>query len=302
MNLLRIDHNLLILHLETNTVFNITDNIAGDTIRKIIFSNTKIVILTSTQLYYILFNKRHINFEITDFTNDITKFISISNIKFIGNICLESDNFHIITHDNKIFNCSIWGSKFHHMRQIQYECANEEDINVVAVSSGIFGIIYENKLYNATHDKKNYNVGYFKYGCIQILHGLINIPQQFTSPHQFTESSSLREIVPKMLDSGVITHINDHQTILLDTTREIVYVNTKQGLLRHCIGHSYFHTENLLQYTNTEYDIIWTPDCHQTFGKYTDKLVRYILLCYRKCKYTKYVPRKLLFYMLKFVL
>ena len=219
MNLLQIDHNLFVIHSETNKIFNITDNLVGNIIRKIIFGKTKVVILTSTKVYYIFFNEKHYNFEIIDLTCNITKFISINNIKFIGNTYLDSGDFHMVTYDNKIFCCYMHKKKFCGVGSVQYEFVDFSKFNIVAVSSENFSIICEDPLTDDTCSEKGYYIGEYKNNCIKITYSIDCILKQFTSVHQFTTYNTTREIVPnipKMIGHEVIIRINNGQRILLN--------------------------------------------------------------------------------------
>ena len=53
MNLLTIDNKLIALWTSSVKVYNITDNLPGQTIRKIITNYNRLVILTTTGLYYL---------------------------------------------------------------------------------------------------------------------------------------------------------------------------------------------------------------------------------------------------------
>ena len=305
MNLLQVDHHLLIFHQKTGKVYDITNSPINN-IRNIIFDNNRVIILTSTKLYYLYFNLILNIFEVFDMTSDIILKVSINDIKFIsGEDTLHHNKevlrcgFHIITQNNEIFHAVMYDHIFGWLSREHYAYTGNEGVNILMAASRNFGIIYKSE------DK--YRAGYMGDNGITASFTINELPKQFiTLPilyklSRVTNNQQITCDVKETIDHTIITIIDKHERILLNKSQEVIYVNAKQYVSTH-IGYSYYHTENLLQYTNRRLNVTWTPGDHHLFGKYVDKYVTTVLLCYKKCNYIKYLPRQVLFYIFQFIL
>ena len=68
------------------------------------------------------------------------------------------------------------------------------------------------------------------------------------------------------------------------------------------IGKSYYHAEDLTQYSNTSYNIVWTPGNHKYYDGYTRKLIHFVIMCHKHSVIQKMVPRVILYCIIQFIL
>ena len=311
MNLLQVDHHLLIFHRETSKIYNITNSSICD-IRNIIFDNNRVIILTLAKLYYLYFDMEHNDFEIMDMTSDIALEIDMDNIKFISGentkYCYKDTldcGFYIITQNNEIYHVAMCNHNYGWISRKHYAYSGNTGVNILMAASSDFGIIYK-------YEDKYCVAAMSDYG-ITTVYTIDKLPKQFITRVPYCVTATIDTFSPvtdnqqvtcddkETVDHKVITNINSYQRILLNKSKEVVCENTIHNVPTH-IGYSYYHTENLLQYVNRRLNVTWTPGDHHLFGKYVDKYVATVLLCYKKCNYTKYLPKVVLLYIFQFIL
>ena len=318
MKLLKIDHKLLVLHLATATTYNITDNLTiNNTIKQIIGDYDRFAILTPTHVYYL----HHDNdFKLVDITEEIKWKILIGNIKFIvgaDNRRIDRCDIGIITNSNECFLCKIKGNTF---KSIKYIFKPEH--NIVAVSSDLFGYVY--KLDNNTkknlqmvstninNDDNKYVVGeYDYYGEIYEYCIIDGLPTTFMSPQEFILNGYLVYydwdigLYKKRFNSlHVDNYFSDNYKIVLNDQTKVVEYHAicKTSTIIHHIGYSYYHVDNLEQYNNVSIRIDWTPGNHHLFDRYSNKFVINVLLCDKYGKLRKWIPKGILYVVIKFAL
>ena len=328
MKLLKIDNKLVALNVQPFEVFNITDNLVGHTVKKITFSQHKYAILTLTNIYYLHYK---CGFELVDITSNIEPHIKISDIKFVTDTNFSAtDPYYIgiITITNGIVMYNI------ERKQLRLLNANYQEKNhdIVAVSASYFCYIYKDgNKYIAT-----------EYTCTRVfqeLYKLDNLPTIFMSPSRMLCGSDLvyynysnrslevlrnnisqmyninyyctkDNIVRKDMDhcgakiNGNIIDYDYKCMITFDTDTVTIkyFQDRKSNEVTHNIAKSYYHAENLFQYSNDTWNIRWTIDSHHLFGKYTDKLVRLLLKYHKYSKLRKYIPKGILFMVIQFIL
>ena len=79
------------------------------------------------------------------------------------------------------------------------------------------------------------------------------------------------------------------------------YLNEKPNDICH-IAKSYYHAENLCQYSNDVVNVKWSIDDHHLFGKYVDNFVILLLKYHKYGKFRKYIPKGILFMIIRFIL
>ena len=337
MKLLKIDHKLIALHSKTSKTFNITDHLNGQTIRQIIYNETRVCILTTTKLYYLY---KDPDYKLVDITQNIEKTGTVSHIKFITNLNVPQVHpcrFNIITNTDKRYICKI---KRHIFKSTKY-IYQLDTKDIITVPSNRFGYIYK--------DDNKYVVKHSNYfGDIEKLYTIDELPTSFISPnkiictdklmvckymthslrtvctdvsHAFnskyycTKNGDIYYTTPNLdiKDTGHnIRRVSNHTIIDYDDKYMIIlnkqtnklehHINKKGTLIQNHIDNSYYYTENLLQYINNNWLVKWTSTNHHTFDKYTDKFVKVILKCCRYSVYRKYIPKGVLFMIIQFAI
>ena len=166
-NLLKIDNQILAISSDPYNVFNISKHLDGHIIRKIIFNDSRFIILTATNvdsqvrptylksfsnfssnLYYMY--ARTTEPKLVDISDDISSVLNISDIKFITNSKGESSDFNIITNTNKVFMCEIVNGTSIDITQESFK-----DVNYIAISNKGIGCVCEqdNKKYIGSNDR-----------------------------------------------------------------------------------------------------------------------------------------------------
>ena len=334
MNLLKIDNKLIALHLKSTTIYNITDNLTGHTIRKIICSADRFVILTATKLYYLYYNKH--KFTLVDVTDAVTSTVDISDIKFITNTSTRLYyHFGIITYSNKGFICKI---KEFIIKSINHVFSLDNK-NVVAVSNREFGYICDS-------GNGEYVVEYYNFLKRIETVGIVNkIPTYFISPdhilcgkqymthntktfvvrcgnisHMYNEdyyvsnnliycTIDLEEYWQKrnhgsnIIDGhAIVDYCCNHTIVLNNKTRIVNYSKNSENAEIHPIGKSYYCAENLPQYHNDVYNVKWTIGDHHLFGKYVDEYVKVVLWCHKYGSIRQWIPKGVLCLIIQFAL
>ena len=112
------------------------------------------------------------------------------------------------------------------------------------------------------------------------------------------------------------THINGNCTMInyMSTSKIISTTNNNVNIIEHIettndgkhisqqVGRSYFHIENLHQYTNNTWNIRWSTKDHHLYDTYTDKLVRLIITCHKYGKLKQWIPKPILLVILSFII
>ena len=334
MKLLKVDNKLIALHLRSSETYTITDHIAEHTIKKITFTNLRFAILTSSKLYCLYYSQD--KFKLCDLTNDINMTVNVDDIKFVTGMRAEYGSYvmGIITTSNKVYMCTILDGKYNRIKLIA-----SLDKNVVAVSNNNLGYMYENgngeyvegylndaihedNIYTSTSLPTNFlHPGLLIYGnqCMIystsiskfiLTHNNVNIC--YNRYYYCSEDNLVRRFNDKQqLNYGyhvtdyhtMIDYDDKHKIILVNKTGMINYIVTSNGnTATHQIAQSYYHVENLSQYSNNTWNIGWTINNHQSFGKYASKFVKNILTCHKYGKLQKWIPKGVLYLILQFVL
>ena len=335
MKLLKVDNKLIALHLASATTYTITDHIDEHNIKKITFTRSRFVILTSSQLYYLY--RSQDGFKLYDLTDNIKRAVNVSDVKFVTSVHSEywPSEIGIITTSGKVYVCTFSVNLY---RKI--ECVGSlGNKNVVAISDNNLGYIYDN-------GRGGYVKGYLNNASqLEDICMPTSLPTNFIHPvrvvcdkkyivdtggvHKFKvikDNVSVcynadyycgkDNLVHCFNDIGKINydyHVTDYHTMVdYDDKHKIILVN-KTGMIEyitalngnrtlHPIVQSYYHVENLSQYSNNTWNIRWTINNHQLFGEYASKFVKNILICHKYGKLQRWIPKGVLYLILQFVL
>ena len=336
MKLLKIDHKLTALHLNTSKTFNITDNLNGQVIRQIIYNGIRFCILTTTQLHYLY---KDPDYKLVDVTQNVGHTTPVHNIKFITNTdssVLYPGHFNIITNSNEGYICKIKNHTFKSTEYIRQLTTKD----ITTVPSEWFGYIYKegnkyvveecsqkystiNRLYTIDELPTNfmlpnrivYNGRLMEYkyrlGCLQVMY--TNVSHMYNYKYYCTNNGRICYVTPggvvkdtkydiHKVSHHIVIDYNDYYLIILNKQINKLEYHTNNTTIQRRIDNSHYHTENLLQYINYNWNIRWTINNHHTFDKYTDKFVKVILKCCRYSVYRKYIPRGVLFMIIQFAI
>ena len=333
MNLLKIDNKLIAVCTKSLTSYNITDNLDGHIIRKIIVNSYRMVILTVTNLYYLYVTDE---FVLVDVTECVFPYIS-GNIQFIVNYDAIFNNIVIITDDDVVYVCETYIHKVTPMKLI----SKLEGKQIVAVSNKQFSYIYK---CNDGYIMDRYNSwGQIVQHCV-----LDGIPSNFLTPFQYLHNNAIfkyrsyNEPIDVIRD---VSHMYNEDycvknNIVYNTDDLIKYTN---GDLEHCynvcatgynklidikhdykivldgnhnvlllhtymiifeiefIAKSYYCADSIGQYSNDTVGVVWSANNHCMFDEYTRKIVYWVMLCYKYGGVRMFIPKGVLFMILGYV-
>ena len=274
MKLFKNDNKLLILHSPTAHIYNITDSLPNHTIKKVILNSHRVVILTTTNLYY-LFHPQD-NFQLVDLTDGINRITKVDSINYITNV-FDNDNSIGILTNNAPYRCKVNEDGTHYRTDVAFYYINS---NIIAVSSEYFGYVYIN-------DKQEYVMKQYTRRALE-------------KPHDHCTVCEFKEIYCHHKFPSLCIKMQ-YDTLSLDDNYKVTLNKKINGTQNVTISHdteiiqSHYYIKRLWQYSNTTLDIPWTTTSHKLFDKYTKKYIKIILLCY-KCSGTKIMIPIVLFY------
>ena len=331
--ILKIDHKLIAVQLRSFHMFNITDNLVGHTIRKITFDHKRIVILTTTNLYYLCVEEE--KFKLVDITPSVTPKVNICDIKFVTGSHNQCNNIGIFTNLGEVF---IYNFGYVNKKTIEY-LLQLENKDVIAVSNEDMGYIYR--------DDNKYVVEYIGYSKeVNTVCTLDEMPSLFISPKRFMYGTSIlnyREgIATKpIIEQENVSHIyNEHyygkdgsiycmwdissesvdvfsniidnytmincisssKIVSIDNNKTKIVKHVDTNMMQQQIAISYYYVENLHQYSNDTWNAGWIVTNYHLYDKYSDKLVRLILLCYKYSNLRQWIPKGVMLLILQFAL
>lgn len=336
ISLLKVDNKLIIVNSLQLIITSITDNLPGQVIRKIIFNDTRFVILTTTKLYYV-YNNNGYNF--VDITNNIKQVIDIDNITFITNSYYNYgyQSFSIFTNLGDV----LYYEVNNHVMRITRPLFTTGNENVVAISNEGVGYIH-------IHNNK-YHVKRFSWlSDVYQICTLNKLPKMFPTSTTVLCNNKLVEHNPgvsRTIDDDICHMYNNqcyakngdiyevvsgghtklhHWTkcktvnhkvinvkgtfvIVIDTSKSLPNIIEHYGNLPGIpvitrIGESYYCTKNFAQYSNDTWNIVWSPTNHKLYDKYSTKIVKLVLVCYKYSKFRKFMSKGVLHMVLQFVL
>ena len=317
MVLLQIDYKLMAMQYDPFYMFNITDQLVGHTIQKIIFNDMRYIILTTTNLYYLSVKD---DFQLVDIT-EVTG-IPISDIKFISN--LDDDDygysFAVFTNDIDLYHCTFVDCQ--HRRTTYISHIKDK---IVTVSSRDSGYIYKTNNGNYTVKYINsakeghqmytltdlpivfMNTGYIlgesnMVGCLNVTHvynetycvknGLIaHVKKSKGLPKYGKPVTNRHKIINTNGNFRIVTTLYNNPKI-------IKLINTGRNITMQPIGKSYYHVENLHQYDNTK----WSTVNHYLYNKPVNRIVNSVLLCHKYGGIKQWIPKGVLLMILSFAL
>lgn len=136
INLLHNDGQLLATKIIPFTIYNITNQLDGHIIKKIIYNNDRLIILTKTKLYNLYFVET--DFQLDDITDDVNQSVNIDDIINV-NMDDYGDHFCIVTQTNLVFLVTF---EMHNLKSIN-SMLNGPIGNIVATSNKIMGLLFE---------------------------------------------------------------------------------------------------------------------------------------------------------------
>ena len=335
ISLLHNDGKLLATKIDPFTVYNITDHLDGNIIKKIIYNNDRLIILTTTKLYNLYFAET--NFQLDDITDTVNLSININLIKFVTNVNDCGDDFCIISCSDLIYRCTF---ETHNLKSVT-SILNFIIGDIIATSDNMIGVIY--KQFNSyvvgqcDNTKRHMNMSY----------SMNRLPLQFINPniiltsnnsiisgdngfkrttfdvtHIFNEYYYAKDNIiwhmnGHVIDSKYNKHITDQyevldvfysqyiyniQHIILKTVNKQRIVECYTNTSNHQIATSHYHTKSLGQFNNNTYDILWSKLNHHLFDKYTDKFVKFVITCHKYGKLKQWIPKPILLVILSFIL
>lgn len=144
--LLQIDNKLIAIQMKPFLMFNITGHVVNHVIRKITFNCKRIIILTTTSLYYLYVVDQ--KFKLIDITESVTSSVPINDITFVSNSYETLEGIGIFTNNGRIFVCNIEYGK---VIKCTYLCTLTNK-NIETVSNEDMGYIRKhNNNYNVVH-------------------------------------------------------------------------------------------------------------------------------------------------------
>ena len=335
-SLLRIDNKFVIVTFEPFTILNISDLLVNHTIRKIVFNDYRVVILTTTNLYYLVFKSKDSvddikDHKLVDITENIKQTVNVNDILFVTNSYDATNNIGIIVTNGKLYFCQIDDHRF-----VAITCVNTfKNNDVVAISDKGFGYIQK------VGEKCSIGILNWEMRFVEI-YIVDRLPTKFASPSVILCDDNLMIGYKFNVKIEGVTHVynryyhvadngiykdeynepalcgihetNTHTVLNIDGNHKIVTTNGNDPKIikyhrkfKHYtdtkyIDTSYYHTENLGQYSNDTWNIEWTTDNHHLFDQYTKKFVEVLLRCRKYSKYQRLVPKQILYYILKFIL
>ena len=105
-----------------------------------------------------------------------------------------------------------------------------------------------------------------------------------------------------------VLNINSDYKIVLDTRykpntiKHVSIYGIHDSYNTRKLGKSYYHTENLTQYSNSSYNVTWSKDTHKLFGEYATQFVTFVIMCHKHSVNRKFVPRGVLYCIIQFIL
>ena len=333
MELLSIDNKLVVLLTNNMIPIDITQHIPKNSIKKIILNDTRLIILTMDTIYRCYYDERNNMFVIENITPYIGIFraglFSVKNIKFVANGFNDSkENFVIIFDDNHIMDCEFdeptkitcAGMKFVNVDVIGVVDDNSPCIVIKNTLEDYYAVI---KLINISS-----NIGICKLNYIPDLvptvtttlnnktltfHGAFNCETDTTindvthvTNKYYVKDNNVYSINDHKLlsnscnndKSRLVTLGDDYQVNLSKLTKELISTksNTTDKLsdVHYCV-------DVLGQYSNTSFDVTWSPNNHHHFDKYTDKFIRWVILCYKQSNSKRYFPTPILYSIIQLV-
>ena len=340
LNLLNVDNKLIALQLRPLRIFSITDNLPNQTIKQIVFNNNRFAILTTTRLYYLYVKTKFelvdltANIRLTVDIKDIT-FISNSNNdkdnigiftkqEEVFTCEIVNDNFYLIKHifhfaDKNIVAISNNEMGYIHKRNDKYIVEQFNCFHRV-VDMSIF-----DKLPTQFITPKEFLLGNVLVHHETTAYGNITNNYHNKVDHVYNRYFHVRKNKIHATNWNPIEkhsfgeHITDDCEVLnigmhcefklllvvatCDNSKNIEVLCKSVGdPIRMHVMELHYCAINLPQYTNNVVDIPWTPENHKMFGTFVDKFMFVVLKSHKYGKFCKFLPRRVLYYLLQFAL
>ena len=292
--LLKIDNKLLAVQLDPFMICNISNHLHDHTIRKIIYNCDRFIILTITKLFY-LYRVRDQGFKFIDITDNVSISVNICDIKFVSNsydtdngIVMFTNNCKAYDYDLVLTNDGISSS--------DHAVLNLKNKHILAASDDETGYIYkrDNKyviehctkyednrvicrldnlpLYFMTPCEFLYNSNPMDYGqneyyCPVVINtDVTHIYNKYyyvknNLIYNTNDEDNLTYGKHKTDDQTVLTIYSKHKIVSTTLNKTNIvehFMDTGDRYIKmHQIACSYYCADNLGQYSNDTYNIIW---------------------------------------------